>query len=91
MAELDGALSERDLDVIEERCNRATLGPWRSFVEGRDHHSGSNFIQTGGADIELSGATESDQDFIAHSRQDVPTLVRELRRLLARLRDASSP
>jgi hypothetical protein len=32
-------------------------------------------------DIELSGATVADQDFIAHAREDVPRLVAEVRRL----------
>lgn len=71
--------------------DRATLrsarrGPWTSFVEGRDHASGSNFIMVGdeehrGEDIELTGATVDDQDFIAHARQDVPRRLAEVRRL----------
>ena len=38
---------------------------------------------TGGEDIYLSGATVNDQDFIASARQDVPLLIREIRRLRA--------
>lgn len=77
---------------IIARCNRATPGPWRSRVEGRDHTSGSSFIMTGpdgarGEDIELSGATPDDQDFIAHARQDVPRLVQEIQRLRSLLKD----
>jgi hypothetical protein len=77
-----------ELDEIEERCNCASLGPWKSMVEGRDHTAGSSFIMTGppdarGDDIELSGATTADQDFIAHARQDIPSLVAEVRRLRA--------
>ena len=34
-----------------------------------------------GDDIELSGATKADQDFIAHARQDVPRLLDEIERL----------
>ena len=71
------------LDDIERRASRATAGPWTSFVEGRDHVSGSSFIRTGADDIELSGATIDDQDFIAHARQDIPALIAEVRRLLA--------
>ena len=79
-------LTEEELDAISSRCEAATLGPWASYVEGRDHMSGSNFIMTGegedrGDDIELSGASIEDQDFIAHARQDVPRLVDEVRRL----------
>lgn len=79
-------LTERELDAIFSRCEAASPGPWVSHVEGRDHVSGSNFIMTGegknrGEDIELSGASIEDQDFIAHARQDVPRLVDEVRRL----------
>lgn len=74
------------LQEIMKRCEAATNGPWSSYVEGRDHESGSNFIMTGtqenrGEDIELTGATIADQDFIAHARQDIPMLIEEINRL----------
>lgn len=47
--------------------------------------SGDNFIMTGGPDIYLTGATIEDQDFIAGAREDLPLLIRELRRLQAQL------
>lgn len=68
----DSDLTEEELRKIDMRCEAATKGPWQSFVEGRDHQSGSDFIQTAGEDIELTGATTADQDFIAHARQDIP-------------------
>jgi hypothetical protein len=79
-------LTDVDLERIERRCNAATRDPWESFIEGRDHSGGSNFIRTGGLDpdspdIELLGATEDDQDFIAHARQGIPRLLQEVRRL----------
>jgi len=74
-------MTEQELSDIESRVRAATPGPWQSFIEDRDHESGSNFIKTQGKDIELLGATDADQDFIAHARQDVPRLVEELRRL----------
>jgi hypothetical protein len=63
-------------------------------VEGRDHDSGSNFIMTGtdtarGNDIELTGATVADQDFIAHARQDIPQLLAEIRRLKSLLHSST--
>lgn len=76
------------LRAIEERASSATPGPWISFVEGRDFVSGSSFIRTAGNDIELSGATTADQDFIAHARQDILLLVQEIKRL-SLLADAS--
>ena len=78
-------MTEAELDRIEQLCNAATPGPWKSFIEGRDHESGSSFIRTMGPDIELSGASDSDQDFIASARQDVIDLVAEVRRLRAEL------
>ena len=62
-------------------CNSTTSGPWVSFVEGRDHDSGSSFIRTADEDIELSGASNSDQDFVASAKQDTPALVSEILRL----------
>jgi hypothetical protein len=70
-----------ELEAMRARCAAATPGPWQSFVEGRDHASGSSFIRTAGEDIELSGATINDQEFIANARQDLPRLVEEVRRL----------
>lgn len=74
-------LSIEALAEIEERCGRATPGPWKSYVEGRDHTSGDSCITTSGEDIYLDGASMEDQDFIASARQDVPALIGEIRRL----------
>ncbi len=87
----DPILTDDDLDAIEGRSNAATKGPWQSYVEGRDHLGGSNVIVTGGLDdrspdIEIANVSNADQDFIAHSRQDVPRLVAEVRRLRAALK-----
>lgn len=79
-------MKEQRLREIQFRCNAASPGPWVSYVEGRDHESGSNFIMSGpegnrGPDIELSGASIADQDFIANARQDIPDLLMEIHRL----------
>ncbi|MBK9585362.1 MAG: hypothetical protein KA099_01160 [Alphaproteobacteria bacterium] len=74
-------LTPEKLEEIKLRCNSATAGPWVSYIEGRDHISGSSFIRTAKDDIELTGATTEDQDFIAHARQDVPLLLSEIARL----------
>ncbi len=83
-------ISEAELAEIEQRCARARNGPWTSYVEGRDHLSGSNIITVAGGvepddDIDIVGATIDDQDFIAHARSDVPRLIAEVRRLKALL------
>lgn len=78
-------LTPAALDAIERRCAAATAGPWVAWIEGRDHTSGGDFVQTAEQDIELIGATGADHDFIAHAREDVPCLVAEVRRLRALL------
>ena len=84
-------VSESQLSEIEARCNTCTPGPWYSYIEGRDHSSGDSFIMTGDANehgdgIYLIGATIADHDFIAHARQDIPNLLREVRYLRELLR-----
>ena len=84
-------MTEDELRAIETRVLAASRGPWKSWIEGRDHTSGSSFIATSesgaaaSSAIELTGATDADQDFIAHARQDVPRLVEEVRRLRSEL------
>lgn len=90
--EYQSALSDGELDEMMRRCAAATPGPWRSYLEGRDHTSGDSFIMTGegshrGEDLYLSGATHADQDFVARARQDVPRLIEEVRRLKQALLD----
>ncbi len=82
------SLSSDAIAEIECRCERATPGPWKSYIEGRDHDSGDSFIMTGQADIYLIGASPDDQDFIAHARQDLPALLAEVRRLKSLLPSA---
>ena len=79
-------ISEEELKEIELRANQAQAGPWKAYIEGRDHESGSDFIMTGtsdkrGEDIEMIGATKADFDFIANARQDIPRLISEIREL----------
>ena len=81
------AITDDELRNIKERCDKATPGPWISFIEGRDHTSGSSFIRTSNEDIELIGATDKDLDFIASCRQDVPRLTEEIERLKQLLDD----
>lgn len=64
-------LTDEELSDIERRCAAATPGPWKSWIEGRDHQSGDHFISTAERDIYLSGATVAGQDFIAAARQDI--------------------
>lgn len=79
-------LDEKRLSEMRSRADAASPGPWKAYVEGRDHESGSSFIMVGSGptradDIELTGAAPADYDFVAHAREDVPLLVDEVRRL----------
>jgi hypothetical protein len=79
-------ITEQELKEIELRCSMAQSMPWKAYIEGRDHESGSSIIKTGesdqrGEDLEIIGATNADLDFIAHSRQDIPKLIEEIRTL----------
>jgi hypothetical protein len=40
-------MTTEQLQIIKDRCNAASIAPWVSFLEGRDHESGSSFIMTG--------------------------------------------
>jgi hypothetical protein len=82
-------ITPEELAEIQARSDQASPGPWTSMVEARDHTSGSSFIMVGlptkrREDMEISGATADDFDFIAHARQDVPRLLEEIRRLRAK-------
>lgn len=85
VTDMNERLTADELREIKRRCAAARPGPWISFVEGRDHESGSDFIRVGmdddDDDIEPIGATVEDQDFIAHARQDVPKLIEEIEHL----------
>ena len=75
-------MTEKELKEIEDRCNKATTGPWKSMIEGRDHTSGDSFIMTGGEDIYIdSPLLDNNQDFIANAKQDIPKLISEIRKL----------
>jgi hypothetical protein len=88
----DEPITDPELEAIERRAAAASKAPWRSFVEGRDHTGGDDFIRVGGSDDnepdmyvtrETIPAPPEDLDFIAHAHQDIPRLVAELRRLRA--------
>jgi hypothetical protein len=84
-------ITEEELNEIEQRVNKAQKSPWKAFIEGRDHESGSDFIMIGIAenrkdDIELIGATADDYDFIANARQDIPKLINEIRELKSKIK-----
>jgi hypothetical protein len=84
-------ITEEYLEEVLHRCNRASKGPWKAYIEGRDHTSGSSFIRTGAPrDLEIIGASEADYEFIACAKQDVELLAAEVKRL-THLLNSSKP
>lgn len=84
-------ITGEELKEIEFRWLNAQNGPWKAYIENRDHESGNSFVMTGeginrGEDIEMIGATEADYDFIAHAKQDIPRLINEIRLLKDKLK-----
>jgi len=76
---------ERDLAEIEERANAATPGPWEWYPADREIWSGPTEIVKSYDDAWQIVIDDEDADFIAHSRQDVPELIAEVRRLRGKI------
>lgn len=75
-------MKKEELNKINEIANKATVAPWKSYIEGRDMDSCSSFILTGDNDsIDFIKVSNDDQDFIAMARNVVPELVNEILRL----------
>ena len=71
-----------NIKEIRDRLNNTQGGDWMYFKEGRDHTGGSDFIMTGpwesedrGEDLEISGATEGDMEFIGSAKSDIKHLL----------------
>jgi hypothetical protein len=103
MSDEPDSLTDAALEQMERRCDAACKPPWQSFIEGRDHWGGDNFIRVGGMDDSepdmyvsravngaLVPASDADLDFIAYARQDLPRLLAEVRRLRATQPSADS-
>ena len=80
-------MTNEELQVIKERVAKATVGPWEWRNDCYDDFwlASNHFIvadsfgyDDGDSTIRVS---EADAEFIAHARQDVPTLVAEVERL----------
>lgn len=84
-------MTQSELENILEICNKATVSPWTSYIEGRDFDSGSNFIMTGenenrDYDIEFIMIKPEDQDFIAMARNVIPKLIDEITTLRSKIK-----
>lgn len=79
---------EEDIEAIRKRCEAATPGPWSyDFWEEYVYVSLDSglFIV---ADLKRASQMDRDGDFIAHARQDIPTLLSALEAARAKLADA---
>jgi hypothetical protein len=88
------ALTDEELSALRRLCDGASRAPWRAFIEGRDHTSGSDFIMIGPEEDreddmyvnqDSRPASSADLDFIVAARNSLPRLLDEV----ARLRRAS--
>lgn len=76
-------LADRELEAIARRCQAATPGPWRPFLESEGGLGGSSVIWVSDDENEADlyvwlGATlapDADFDFVASARQDIPRLL----------------
>jgi hypothetical protein len=91
-------MTDEQLLEIEKRYKAATSGPWFASIEGSDHICGESVILRGEnkreTDLYLIGGIIEDYDFIAHARQDIPTLITEIRHLsdlIDQLRKSTGP
>lgn len=88
--------TELDLQAIRERCEAATLGPWRAgrpdmatYVDGSPSkwvYAGDKYIAiSSGYQIEPWEQVIDNAEFIAQARTDIPALLAEVERLQARI------
>lgn len=86
-------MTEEELDAIENRANAATPGPWWVMPElcgpeGQGVYESASLGQiceVGDPYPRGLNHPQENMDFIAHTREDVPALVAEVRRLKALL------
>ena len=79
-------LSEEELRAIAARCNAASPGPWKAFLEEDGGIGGSNVIWVSDAEdqpdlylwLGTKIAPRGDFEFVAQARQDIPRLLSEL-------------
>ena len=75
-------LSEDELELIQNRANLATPGPWHvggDYVVAVNDSAAEDWGTE--STVVAQGLTSTDAEFMAHARTDVLRLVAELRRL----------
>lgn len=78
-------IDKKRIAEIMDRCEKSTQGPWS--VNNAEIGSGKRIClfenQIQGADNKPVGATDSNADFIAHAREDIPYLIDAIAKLQA--------
>jgi hypothetical protein len=88
-------MTDDELEAIRARANAATPGPWevRELAKGETRSAVCRVqdssldvfpVQDIGSSI-MADTIGTDEQFIAHAREDVPALVTEILRLRSRL------
>ncbi|MYS16596.1 hypothetical protein [Streptomyces sp. SID4982] len=81
--------TDQQLDEIEDRTNAATPGPWEFVTDDHGSHGIETSIWSEGTHRyvaeTVTGMSPADGGFTAHAREDVRTLLAEVRRLRAEL------
>ncbi|HZC78246.1 MAG TPA: hypothetical protein VE258_10875, partial [Ktedonobacterales bacterium] len=79
----------RELQAIKQRAARATSGPWQIHVRGTsttiEAQDGKKWIAQAVLGTYGIGNVEANATFIAHARDDIPTLLAEVERQRAAL------
>jgi hypothetical protein len=78
-------MNDIELSAIEERCNKATPGPWTYIPDWGDVVSCAEESMCHIADIPTLDDRPDDMEFIANARADIPALIAEIRRLRAEI------
>jgi hypothetical protein len=77
-------VTARELQAIKTRAARATPGPWQIHVRGTsttiEAQDGKKWIAQAMLGTYGIGNVEANADFLAHARDDIPTLLAEVER-----------
>lgn len=90
MSGMSEHITDEEIERLRKLAEAASPPPWRSMIEGRDHHAGDNFIMIGREDdrdedlylnCDSGPASVADHDFIAAARNFIVSLLDEIDRL----------
>ena len=84
-------MTEKELQKIKERCEKATPGPWKALNIPYNGYDDPEIVTKDGTYIcqttyDMQSQSEKhnvdeDMEFIAHAREDIPKLIAEVEKL----------